>query len=74
MTAKAKTIFEEAVQLNPVDKAELIERLYLSFSSSINNEIEEKWRAEVENRITAYDESKISSDTIENVFKRIANK
>jgi len=74
MTTKAKTIFEEAVQLNPVDKAELIERLYLSFSYSINNDIEEKWRAEVENRVTAYDEGKISSDTMENVFKRIANK
>ena len=74
MTTKAKTIFKEAVQLNPIDKAELIERLYLSFSSSTDNEIEEKWKTEVESRITAYDEGKISSDTIENVFKRIANK
>ena len=53
MTAIAENIFKEAVQLNPIDRAELIQRLFCSFDKTSNRQIEENWKTEVEDRVSA---------------------
>lgn len=73
MTALAEQVYKEAVTLGPIDRAELIEKLYDSFSPH-NTEIELKWKEEVARRRTAYDNGNIPSDSMENVFKRLAQK
>jgi putative addiction module component (TIGR02574 family) len=74
MTALAEQIYEKAVDLNPIDRAELIEKLFATFSPDLNTTIESKWKQEVLRRRLAYDQGEISSDTIENVFDRLAQR
>ena len=74
MTAIAENIFKKAIRLNPIDRAELIDRLFCSFEKKSNKKIEDKWKAEVEDRVLAYESGKIPSDTMENVFGRLSKK
>jgi putative addiction module component (TIGR02574 family) len=37
-----------------------------------NRQIEDNWKAEVEDRISAYESGKIPADTMENVFERLS--
>ncbi|MEW6097409.1 MAG: addiction module protein [bacterium] len=74
MTAVAESIFQEALQLNPIDRAELIERLFFSFAPFSNNDIDAKWREEVEDRVAAFELGEIPADTAENVFKRLSKR
>ena len=74
MTAVAEQVYKQAIELNPIDRAELIEKLFSTFSSSQDTVIEEKWKEEVLRRRLAYDQGNIPSDTIENVFERLAQR
>ncbi|MBU0567547.1 addiction module protein [bacterium] len=74
MTAVAESVFQEALQLNPIDRAELIDRLFFSFAPSLSDDIDAKWCEEVEDRITAFEAGKIPADTAENVFKRLSKR
>jgi len=74
MTAIAENIFKEAVQLNPIDRAELIQRLFYSFDKKYDKQIEDNWKAEVDDRVSAYESGKIPADTMENVFERLSKK
>lgn len=74
MTAIAENIFKEAVRLNPIDRAELIERLFGSFDDTGDRQVEENWKKEVEDRVSAYNAGRIPADTMENVFERLAKK
>ena len=74
MTAIAENIFQEAVQLNPIDRAELIQRLFYSFDKTSNRQIEDSWKAEVEDRVSAYESGKIPADAMENVFERLSKR
>ncbi len=74
MTAVAGSVFQEALQLDPIDRAELIDRLFFSFAPFSNNDIDAKWCEEVEDRVAAFEAGKISADTAENVFKRLSRR
>ena len=74
MSAVLESVFREALQLDPIDRAELLNRLFFSFSPVENEKADAKWRKEVENRVIAFDAGKISADTAENVFKRLSKK
>jgi len=71
MTAIAEQIYQDAIHLDPIDRAGLIDKLYLSFSSNRDETIENNWKKEVINRRKAYDKGEISTDTIDNVFNRL---
>ncbi len=74
MTIATEQIYNDAVLLNPIDRAELIEKLYDSFTTNKDIEIELKWKEEIDRRIQAYDNGDISSDSMENVFKRLSKR
>ncbi len=73
MTLLAEKIYNKAITLNPIERAGLIEKLIDSFTA-IDAEIELQWKQEVKDRQTAYDNGQIPSDSVENVFKRLAQK
>ena len=74
MTALAEEVYEKALDLNPIDRAELIEKLFSTFSPYSDTIIGAKWKEEVSRRRLAYDRGDIPSDTIENVFNRLAQR
>jgi putative addiction module component (TIGR02574 family) len=71
MTATAEQVLKDALELPPVDRAELIERLFHSFDSTSNARVDSLWAAEIESRIDAYDKGEIAASSAEEVFARI---
>ena len=74
MTETARAVLEQALRLDPVERAELIDRLFESFDPQPDPRIEAAWAEEAERRIDAFDAGKISADSAEAVFKRIAKR
>ncbi|HSR36242.1 MAG TPA: addiction module protein, partial [Desulfurivibrionaceae bacterium] len=71
MTATAEQILKQALGLPPIDRAELIERLFQSFDQSADRRVDAAWSGEIESRIDAYDEGKITASAAEDVMARI---
>ena len=67
------TVTNEALQLAPVQRAELIESLLASFDPQ-RNTIDKLWADEAERRVDAYDQKQMTASTAEDVFKRIDQK
>ena len=71
MSTATQTILKEALRLNPVERAELIEELFHSFDKIRDDRIDALWAEEVESRVDAYDAGHIKADSAEAVFERI---
>ena len=71
MTAVAERIFKDALDLLPVERAELIEKLFQSFDSLVRNTVDAAWAEEVESRFEAFDRGEIKASSAEDVFARI---
>jgi putative addiction module component (TIGR02574 family) len=71
MKSVVQTILSEALNLNPVERAELIDKLYHSFDRTIDAKVDALWANEAESRIDAYNNGHISADSVEAVFQRI---
>jgi putative addiction module component (TIGR02574 family) len=71
MTALAEQVLKDALSLPPVDRAEIIERLFRSFDSSADRKVDRAWAEEVESRIDGYDQGKIGASSAEDVMGRI---
>ena len=72
MTATVQQILKSASVLSPIDRAELIEKLFLSFDHSDEHSVEAAWRHEVEDRFDAYDAGEIEASPAEDVLARIS--
>ncbi|MDP8214185.1 MAG: addiction module protein [Candidatus Euphemobacter frigidus] len=71
MTPATMQILEEALRLTPIQKAELIDKLFHSFDRSTDRRIDEAWSGEIESRIDAYENGNISADSAEAVLERV---
>ena len=71
MTATAERILNDALALPPIERAELIQRLFQSFDIPEDKHIETAWREEVESRIEAYDQNLLTASPAEDVLARI---
>ncbi len=71
MTTATQDILKQALNLKPVERAELIEKLFHSFDQTPDDSIDARWAAEAESRLDGYDAGKISSDSAKAVFERI---
>ena len=71
MTTATQSILKQALNLNPVERAELIEELFHSFDKVHDDKIDRLWANESEARIDAYEAGKINSDSAKAVFERI---
>jgi putative addiction module component (TIGR02574 family) len=72
MLAHAQHIYDEAINLSPIEKVELIEHLYYSLDSKTTREhLDELWAKEAEDRVTAYDNGDIKTTPASEVFSEI---
>jgi putative addiction module component (TIGR02574 family) len=71
MTTSAAQILKDALELAPVDRAEMIERLFQSFDASGDRRVDAAWSEEIESRIDAYDQGRIAASRAEDVLARI---
>ena len=71
MTAVAEHLLKDALSLSPVERAEMINRLFQSFDQNQNSRVDAAWAKEIESRIDAYDNGEISASPAEEVFERI---
>lgn len=62
-------IFEEVSTLKPIEKMQLVDKIFNSLEYS-NKSIDELWANEAQSRIQAYDENKIQSKPMQEVFKK----
>ena len=51
MSERTESVINEALSLSPIERAELIERLYESMRSDREKEVEQAWAQESERRI-----------------------
>jgi putative addiction module component (TIGR02574 family) len=65
-----KAVTSDALELAPVQRAELIESLLASFDSQ-RAEIDKLWADEAERRVDAFDEGKQKASSADEVFNRI---
>ena len=66
-----KDVLEQALNLPPVERAELIEQLLESFELPSTEEIDILWAKEVEDRIDAYNQGKIEAISARKIFDKI---
>jgi putative addiction module component (TIGR02574 family) len=71
MSPHARDILAEALKLSPIERAELLEQIVESFSSPDRRAFDERWAAEAEERIEAYERGEIKSSSANEVFDRI---
>jgi putative addiction module component (TIGR02574 family) len=71
MTDSAARILSDALDLSPIERAELIDALLRSFDPPQDGAVADAWKAEAESRIDAYEAGHLSADTAETVFARI---
>lgn len=69
-----KKVFSEALQLPPIERAELIEELLSSFEFPSRKSVDELWAEEVEDRIDAYDRGELTATSAKKVFDKISGK
>ena len=67
MSASLKQVEEQALSLNPEERAKLAEVMLESLNLPLA-EIEEAWTQEIEQRVAAYDRGDIPSYAAEDVF------
>ena len=73
MTKKTEKVLSEALELSPIERADLVEQIMSSFEFVSRKSIDELWAKEAEERIDAYDAGKIKSTPADDVFKKISS-
>ena len=68
MSENIEKVLAEALELPPVERAELIEKLLSSFEFPSRKTIDVLWAKEAEARIDAYDKGEINSIPAKDVF------
>lgn len=71
MTQRSEQVLVEALNLPPIERAEIVEKLLSSFEFSKRSAIDALWAQEAEDRIDAYDRNEISSTPAKAVFEKI---
>ena len=71
MSPQSRQIFSTALRLHPIERAELIEKLFSSFEFPSRKKIDALWAREVENRLDAFEKGKLKAIPAREVFRRI---
>ncbi len=64
-----KEVLQEAIALNPTEKAKLIDLLVTSLDKP-DKDIDKLWANEAESRLSAYKQGKLKSKTLEEVLSK----
>ena len=71
MTAIGNQILGQALDLDLIERAELIDELLHNFDAHPDERQTDAWRAEAESRIDAFEAGQLTEDSAETVFVRI---
>ena len=74
MAARKNQVLQDALDLAPTDRAELVEQILQSFDFPDREQVDALWAKEAEDRIDAYDKGRISPRPANRVFDRINQK
>ncbi len=64
-------VLTDALALQPIERAELIEELFFSFDHSDRKRLDQLWAAEAESRIDAFERGEFSAIPAEDVFAEL---
>jgi len=71
MSNQAEHILAEALNLPPMERAEIVEKLLSSFEFSSRKAIDDLWAQEAEGRIDAYERGETGAVPAGEVFEKI---
>jgi putative addiction module component (TIGR02574 family) len=71
MAKHGKQILAEALELPPVERAELVENLLTSFEFQSREKIDALWAEEAEDRIDAFEHGEMTAMSARDVFTEI---
>ena len=71
MTQQTQQILKKALSLPPIERAELVEKVFDSFNGSSKINFDHLWAQEAESRIDAFEKGKLKSISVKKVFQRI---
>jgi len=71
MTYQTQQILKKTLSLPPIERAELVEKVFDSFNGSRKNNLDRRWAQEVESRIDAFEEGKLKAVSAKKVFQKI---
>jgi len=71
MTHQSEKVLEEALNLPPIERAEIVEKLLSSFEFTDRNAVDDLWAKEAESRIDAYERGEIIAIPAKDVFEKI---
>lgn len=74
MSENTEKILADALELPPIERAELIEQLLSSFEFPSRKSIDALWAEEVEDRIDAYEWGELTATPAKEVFDKISGK
>jgi putative addiction module component (TIGR02574 family) len=70
MTVATESILKEALKLDPIERAKLIEHLFCSFDTQ-DSSVVKRCIEEAEDRIDAYERGELTSSPAEDVYRRL---
>ncbi len=71
MSEHGQQILVNALELPPMERAELVEQLLSSFEFPSRNAIDDLWAQEAESRIDAFERGEIKAISAKKVFEKI---
>ncbi|MCR4291317.1 MAG: addiction module protein [Candidatus Kuenenia sp.] len=71
MSKQEKRILADALELPPVERAELVEQLLSSFEFPSREKVDALWAKEAESRIDAFERREIGTIPAKEVFEKI---
>ena len=71
MATEKKQVLQEALELPPVERAELVEQILASFDFPDRKAVDEAWAREAEDRIEAFEKGQIPSSPAKSVLDRV---
>lgn len=71
MTIQAQQILKKALLLPPIERAELIEKIFNSFDYHGKDNFDALWAKEAEARIDAFERGKLKAIAAKKVFQEI---
>lgn len=71
MTYQTQKVLKKVLDLPPIERAELVEKVFDSFSGSLENNFDHLWAQEAESRIDAFEKGKFKAVSVKRVFQKI---
>lgn len=71
MTYQTQQVLKKALCLPPIERAELVEKVFDSFNDSPENNFDHLWAQEAESRIDAFEKGKLKTVSVKKVFQKI---